>query len=149
MPALDTELATGLKAAKTKPMFFALIAKGTTGKLLVAKKKVPAPAIASAKKECGGGTVYQGKCHIDEDGALIFEVAAEPPGTLAATTKKIIKEEAGLSFKAVEFHVNASAEQEAEEGQVEEGAAPPVGTAAVPAAPAADPAGLPARPGSN
>jgi len=125
MPTLDTELVTALKAAKTRPMFFALIPKGAGGKLLVDKKKIPAAEIAQAKKQCGGSTIYQGKCHGEEDGAtLVFEVAKEPPDTLAAATKKIIKEDAGLIFKVVEFRVNVEAENESAEAESQETGAP-------------------------
>ena len=43
-------------------MFFALVAKGSEGKLLVDKKNISAKETADAKKECGGGTIYKGRC---------------------------------------------------------------------------------------
>ncbi len=134
MPTLETELATALRAARTKRMFFALIAKGLDGKLLVDKKKIPAKEIADAKKECGGSTIYRGRCLGEDNGTtLVFEVVQEPPGTLAATARKIIKEHAGLVFKAVEFRVVADAEDEADEHEHE---APPsaVGQSPMPTA---------------
>src|ERR1700691_3057758 len=90
----DAELANGLKTAKSKLMFFAFVAKGAEGRLLVAKAKVPAKETADAKKACGGGTIYQGRCVYEGD-TMFFEVPVEPPGTLAALIKKIIKTEAG------------------------------------------------------
>src|SRR5690349_10385202 len=119
MPTVDSDLASALRQAKTKRMFFALIAKGLDGKLLVDKKKISAKEIADAKKECGGGTVYRGRCQGDDNGALVFEVAKEPPGTLAAATKKIIKQSAGLTFKAIEFRVAADVDEEGVEQEQE------------------------------
>lgn len=126
----DKELATALRQAKSKPMFFAFIAKGTEGKLLVEKKKVSAKDISDAKKELGGGMIFRGRAK-GEEGTIVFELAKEAPGTLAALTKKIIKRDAGLTLD-VEYRVAADLEEEGEETQTEEVAqesvppAPPV-----------------------
>ena len=60
--AANAELTNALKAAKTKPMSFAFVAKGSEGRLLVDKKKIPPKDVDAAKKECGGGTIYKGRC---------------------------------------------------------------------------------------
>ena len=51
----DLDLATALKMAKGKKMYFAFLLKGSEGTLIVSKKKVPPKQIAEAKKELGGG----------------------------------------------------------------------------------------------
>src|ERR1043165_8239007 len=94
MPTDSAELASALKQAKKKPMFFAFIAKGTDGVLMVDKKKIPQKEIAAAKKEGGGGTIFTGRCQ-DEEGTLVFEVAKDPPGPLSGQLKKIIKRDSG------------------------------------------------------
>ncbi len=136
--AVDAELANALKAAKSKPMFFAFVAKGTEGKLLVAKAKVPAKEVAEAKKASGGGTVFQGRCVYEGD-TLVCELPKEGPGTLAGLIKKTIKNEAGLSMN-VTLRVNAAL-AESEGGENQEEAAGAISEAAPPTAPpsAADP----------
>ena len=55
---IDEELVTGLKAAKSKRMSFAVVLKGgSDGALIVSKQKIPPTAIAEAKKESGGSAV--------------------------------------------------------------------------------------------
>src|SRR5205823_6260996 len=73
------------------------VAKGTEGKLLVDKKKISPKDAADAKKECGGGIIYKGRCK-GEEGLLVFEIGKEPPGNLNALTKKTIKQTAGLTL---------------------------------------------------
>src|SRR5688572_22156050 len=113
MPDVDTKLVTGLRQAKTSPMFFAFIAKGATdGALLVAKKKIPMKEINEAKAACGGKLVFQGRC-VSEEGKMVFEMAKEPPGTLAKQIKTIIHRDAGMNMQ-VETRV---APDLAEEGE--------------------------------
>src|ERR1019366_2138823 len=130
-------LATSLKQAKTKPMFFAFVAKGTEGKLLVDKKKISPKAAAEAKKECGGGTIYQGRC-TGEEGKMVFEVGKEVPPTLSALTKKIIKQNAGLMLD-VEYRVAPDVEAEENETESEEAGNPSAAAPPPPAPPAAVP----------
>jgi len=117
MAQVDAKLVSSLKLAKSSPMFFAFIAKGQEGKLLVDKRKISAKDAAEAKKECGGGSIVKGRCH-GEEGKMIFEVGTEVAATLSALTKKIIKHSAGMTFE-VEYRF--AADLAAEEGQ----AAPP------------------------
>ena len=122
----DPALAANLKLAKTKEMYFAFVAKGSEGKLLVDKKKIPAKEIADAKKESGGGTIYQGRLK-GEDGTMVFEVAKPVAAPIVALTKKVIKAEAGLMLD-VEYRVAAdlSAEEDsAASADAAAGAPPP------------------------
>jgi len=123
----DTLLANALKQAKTKPMSFAFVAKGAEGKLLVNKIKIPPKDTADAKKSLGGGTIFKGRCLFEND-VMVFEVAKEPPGTLANLIKKLIKNDAALTMNVL-VRVNP----ELAEGDETEGGEPP----AVPEAPAA------------
>ena len=104
----DKDLAAALKQAKTKKMFFAIVPKGTDGKLIVAKKKIPAKDIAEAKKEIGGGAPVTGKCFQD-NGTMVFLVAKPAAPMLAAVVKKIAKRDGGLSIDP-EFRVAGDAD---------------------------------------
>src|SRR5262249_30285376 len=93
---IDKDLVTALKAAKGgKPMQFAMLPKGTEGKLLVARK-IPPKEIAEQKKAVGATSVIKGRL-VGEDGTLVFEVAKAPPATLLAQLKHRIKQDAGLT----------------------------------------------------
>ena len=142
MPAESTDLVSALKIAKTKPMCFAFVAKGNDGKLLVEKKRVPPKEAEAAKKECGGGTIYTGRC-MTEDGTLVFEVAKEPPANLAELIKKIIKKESKLTLD-VAVRVRADVSEDGQ-GEVESVTpvppAPPGTEGTVPPAPPATEAG--------
>ena len=132
MPQVDAKLAASLKQAKIGPMSFVFVAKGNEGKLLVDKKKISPKDAADAKKECGGGMIFRGRCH-GEEAKMVFEVGKEVPATLSALTKKIIKQDAGLTFE-VEYRF--AADLAADENQAEsvgEGATPAAGL--VPPAP--------------
>jgi hypothetical protein len=110
---IDKELQTTLKQAKAgRPMQFAFLGKGPGGKLLAAKKLAP-NLIAEAKK-AEGGTLFKGRL-FGEDGTLVFEVAKEPPATLAAQLKRCIKEHAALTGEVV-VRVKADAEADLEPG---------------------------------
>jgi hypothetical protein len=126
MPKIDTDLASALKQAKSKQMFFVFIAKGADGKLLVSKAKIPAKEIAEAKAAIGGGTVWQGRCQ-DDDGTLVFQVPKEPPGNLDAVVKKIIARDSGLAM-TVAFRLGESEEDESE-GDTTTAPSPTVDTA--------------------
>jgi hypothetical protein len=122
---LDKDLADGLKAAKTKRCYFALVLKGgTDGALLVSKTKVPAPAIAEAKKKSGGSAVVSGFVSY-EDGTYVFETAKPPAGTAAAAVKTIAKRDAGQTIKAI-FRQSTDPELLALDGSPE--ATPATGT---------------------
>ena len=98
MPEKDPVLAQALKHARTAPMHFVFVAKGTTqGKLLVAKKSITAKEVADAKKEVGGGVVFRGRC-VGDGGNLVFELPKAPPITLKQQLKTFIHREAGLAL---------------------------------------------------
>jgi serine/threonine protein kinase len=94
---IDSELATNVKAAKTKRMYFAFVAKGSSdGALVISKTKVPPVLITDAKKRSGGTQVFKGAC-FGEDGKLVFEMAKEPPATMEAALKKVVQRDAALT----------------------------------------------------
>lgn len=142
MAAVDAELNTALKQAKSKQMFFAFLGKGTDGKLLVSKSKISAKEIAEAKKELGGGNLVKGKCK-GEGKTMVFEVAKDPPGTMAAALKKLLRE-TGLGLLP-DIQVTGGDESDEDEAEDTSGGATPSADAAAqgqapPAAP--PPAGL-------
>jgi peptidoglycan hydrolase-like protein with peptidoglycan-binding domain len=92
----DAELTAALKQASSKKMFFAFILKGSDGQLLVSKAKIPPKAIAEAKKEVGGVPIT-GKC-FGPINDLLFQVAKQPPPSLGAALKKVIKRDTGLTI---------------------------------------------------
>ena len=99
MPDVDAKLATSLRQAKSRPMFFAFVAKGASdGALIVSGKAIPANEIKEAKTKCGGTTVFRGRC-FGEEGKTVFETADPPPASLAAQLHKIITRDAGLSLQ--------------------------------------------------
>jgi hypothetical protein len=139
MPQLDPQLATALKQAKTVPQCFAFVAKGASeGKLLLARKSVPAREVADARKALGGGLIFRGRCGGD-DGKLVFEVPKEPPSTLANQLRALIRREAGLTLPV---EVRAASDLADEEAAADSGPTPgvPAAESAPPAAPAPDPA---------
>jgi hypothetical protein len=112
---LDKDLVDGLKAAKTKRAYFALVLKGSNdGALIVSKTKVPPTGIADAKKKSGGSAVVQGFCS-HEDGKYIFETAKEAPATAAQAVKIIVKRDAEMTISA-EFRISTDPELLAAEG---------------------------------
>ena len=118
MPEVDSKLAQSLRQAKTTPMRFVFIAKGSSdGALLVSKSTVPPNDIQEAKKRCGGTTLIRGRC-LTENGVLIFEMGKPPPATLAAQLRKVIMRDAGLTFHVETRH---AAGLEDEEGAHTEG----------------------------
>jgi hypothetical protein len=144
MAKANAQLATALKQAKT-PMYFAFVAKTPSlGTLLVDKKRIPPKDIGQAKTDLGGGTIFQGRC-FHQEGTMIFEVAKEPPGTLAAQLKKVMHEEAGVTFSTVEVRVNKVVE-EGGEGDVP---TPPPPPPAPPPTAKAAPAGAPGKPAAT
>src|ERR1700757_4088678 len=95
---LDQELVEGLKAAKSKRCYFALVVKGgADGALVVSKTKIPPAAIAAAKKKSGGSAVGQGMVRY-EDGIYVFETAKDPPATMDRLVKTIAKRDAGMTI---------------------------------------------------
>jgi hypothetical protein len=112
---LDKDLVDGLKAAKSKRAYFALVLKGSNdGALIVSKTKVPPAAIAEAKKKSGGSAALKGFCQY-EDGTYVFETAKQAPATASQAVKIIAKRDAGLAVKA-EFRVGTDPELLADEG---------------------------------
>ncbi len=98
---IDSELAANVKIAKTKRMHFAFVAKGSSdGALVLAKSKVPPALITDAKKKSGGTQVFKGAC-FGEEGKLVFEMAKDPPATLATALKKVIQRDASVSIPCI------------------------------------------------
>jgi peptidoglycan hydrolase-like protein with peptidoglycan-binding domain len=94
----DANLASALKQAKSKKMFFAFVGKGTDGKLIVSRTKIAPKEIAQAKKETGGSMAVTGKCFGDGSSSLVFLVAKPAPATLAAAIKKAAHRDAGVTI---------------------------------------------------
>ena len=98
---IDEELVLGLKAAKTKRCYFALVAKGSNdGALVISKQKIPPVLITVAKKKCGGSAVIKGAV-VYEDGKYVFETPKPPAATLPATLKLLARRDAGLVIVAI------------------------------------------------
>jgi peptidoglycan hydrolase-like protein with peptidoglycan-binding domain len=132
MADVDADLAVALKMAKSKKMFFAFVPKGSDGKLIVSKAKIPAKVIAEAKKEIGGGNAITGKC-LGPIANMVFFVAKQAPPTMEAALKKVAKRDSGLSvIPEVQLAGDADAEEADDSAAA---AAPPAG------APGATPAG--------
>jgi hypothetical protein len=136
----ESDLTAAIKLAKAKPMRFVFLLKGTDGKLIVSKNKIPPKEIAEARKELGGGTPVTGKCTGPLNN-LVFQVAKAAPSTLAATLKKVIKNETGLTT-APDVQLAADADAEEEDGVDAAAAAAP----AAPAKPALAASAAPAAP---
>jgi peptidoglycan hydrolase-like protein with peptidoglycan-binding domain len=140
----DANLAAALKQAKSKKMFFAFVGKGTDGKLIVSRTKIPAKDIAAAKKETGGMAVT-GKCFGDGSSNMVFLVAKPPAATLGAAIKKVAHRDAGITL-APDVQLASDADEDEDGGT---GAAP-TGAAAPAAAPGGAAAGdAPAAPGKD
>jgi len=119
MPGKDDELSQALKQAKSKKMFFAFFPKGTEGKLIVSKLKIPPKVVAATKKEIGGGAPVTGKCFA-EGGTMVFQVVKAPPATTAAAVKKVVKRDTGLPIDP-DFRLTSDAEAEEVEGSAASG----------------------------
>ena len=134
----DVDLITALKQAKSKKMFFAFILKGSDGQLIVSKARIPPKAIADLKKEVGGVPIT-GKC-FGPINDMVFQVVKDPPPTLTAALKKVVKRDAGLTIVPdVQLARDADAEEPEEKGAAAPAAAPggapaPGGAAEAPAA---------------
>ncbi len=110
----DTKLKTALRLAKQQPMRFAFVLAGQgEGILIVSKKKIPIKEVNEAKSESGGKKVFRGLCQVI-DGKLVFDVAKEPPSTLAKTLKAVIHEKVGIILK-VETRLAPDLEEEEED----------------------------------
>lgn len=129
MADIDSDLLLALKQAKSKKMFFAFIPKGSEGKLIVSKKKIPQKVVAEAKKEVGGGTAVTGKCMGPFDG-MVFEVVKAVPPAMTASMKKVIKRDTGLTVLP-----DIQLAGDADDDEEDTGAAPPEAAASAPAAP--------------
>lgn len=117
MADVDTQLVTALRQCTSTRMYFAFIPVGTSGKLLVSKKKPSTKEIADAKKASGGKTAFEGRC-INEGGTLFCELAKEAPDTLAKQIKAAIQQYAGMRLP-VETRVAGNVEgDEAPQAQV-------------------------------
>jgi peptidoglycan hydrolase-like protein with peptidoglycan-binding domain len=142
----DAELAAALKQAKSKKMFFAFVGKGTDGKLILSRTKIPPKEIAAAKKETGGGMAVTGKCFGDGSSSLVFLTAKPAPATLAAAIKKVAHRDAGVTI-APDVQVASDADEEEQDGTgaaasatAAPGATPAAGTDAATPGPAGAPA---------
>src|SRR4051794_19890107 len=113
MAEVDAELLANLKKAKSKKMFFAFVPKGPSdGQLLVRPAKIAPKDVAAVKKELSGGNPITGKCTWDDSG-LNFVVNKEPPATLPACIKKVVKRDTGLTVVA-NFQLAGDADAEEE-----------------------------------
>jgi hypothetical protein len=98
---VDEELVNGLKVAKTKRCYFALVMKGgADGALLITKQKVPPVLITLAKKRSGGSAVVKGAVFY-EDGKYVFETAKVPAATMPNVLKLLAKRDAGLHIAPI------------------------------------------------
>ena len=130
MPELD--LAAAIKMAKSKKMRFAFVLKGSDGKLILAKGKIPPKQIAEARSEMGGGTLVTGKCTGPLNN-LVFQVVKLAPSTLAAVLKKVVKNEAGLTIAPdVQLAADADTEEPEDGADAAAGAAPAAPAEAAP-----------------
>ena len=129
MADVDADLVLALKQAKSKKMFFAFIPKGSEGKLIISKKKIPPKLIAEAKKEIGGGTAVTGKCNGPFD-EMTFQVVKACAPSVSAAIKKVAKRDTGLTIIP-----DIQLAGDADEDEEETGAAPEA-AASAPAAPA-------------
>jgi hypothetical protein len=116
----DADLAVALKQAKSKNMFFAFVPKGSDGKLIVSKTKIPPKEIAEAKKEIGGGTPVTGKCFGD-GGTMVFQVAKPAAPTLGPALKKVVKRDTGLTIDP-EVQLAGDADADGDVEDIEQGA---------------------------
>jgi hypothetical protein len=111
----DAELTVALKQAKSKKkLFFAFVPKGSEGKLILSKRKIPPTLIGEAKKEMGGGTPVTGMC-IGDGSKVVFVVAKAAPASLVAALKKVAKRDTGLTIDPYfQLAGEADAEKESE-----------------------------------
>ena len=108
----DADLLLALKQAKSKKMFFAFVPKGSEGKLIVSRKKIPPKEIAELRKEIGGGYPVIGKC-IGPIGDMVFTVAKPAPHTMKAALKNVAHRDAGLLLVAdIQLAGDAEADEE-------------------------------------
>jgi hypothetical protein len=91
------KLASGLKSVRSKQGYFAMIAHGNGGALLVGKKPIAKSDIETELEQLKGGTIYKGVCG-PSNGGVLFECDKDPPGTLAATIKTLAKSQGGVSI---------------------------------------------------
>src|SRR5437868_4806473 len=141
MADVDADLVTALKMAKGKKMFFAFVPKGSDGKLIVSKTKIPPKLIAETKKEIGGGAPVTGKCFGD-GGSMVFQVAKAASPALAAAIKKVAKRDTGMTIDA---DIQLAGDADADEQDTGTAAAATAAPAA--SASAATDAAPPAAPG--
>jgi hypothetical protein len=84
-------------------MFFALVAKGADGKLMVAKREIPPKVIADAKKAIGGSTPVTGKCFGGTDMNIRQPLLDAPsnPDSMTSRVKPQICSEGHLTIKGI------------------------------------------------
>jgi hypothetical protein len=111
MPQKDENLRKALKQAESRKMYFVFIPKGSDGKMLISKNKIPSKEIAQVKKGMGGGTPVAGKC-FGPLAAMVFQVSTEPPATLGTAIEKVAHRDAGLTvISQVRVDCGADAEE--------------------------------------
>lgn len=100
--AADKELAAALIQSRTRRMYYALALKGgTDGALLVSKTKIPKEDVDGLKKTVDTKVAVKGFCSYDaEKKQYVFETPKAPGPTWSATTKKIVRQQAGLTIEA-------------------------------------------------
>jgi hypothetical protein len=114
MPRKDDNLRKALREAESKKMYFVFIPKGSEGKLIVAKSKIPSRDIAQLKKETAGGTPVAGKC-FGPLAELTFQIGTEPPPALSAAIDRVAHRDAGLTIVS-KIRVDTGADAEEHEG---------------------------------
>src|SRR5262245_1316403 len=111
MQQKDAKLTRALKQAESNKMHFVFIPKGSEGRLIVSKDRIPSRIISEAKKQIDGGTPVTGKC-FGPMHKLVFRVVQEPPNTLGAAIKKVAQRDSGLTIvPEVRLDTGADAEE--------------------------------------
>ena len=96
---IDEGLVNGLKDARSHRCQFACVMAGPKkGILLISKTKIPGPAIAAAKRDCGGTQTVEGEC-LYENGSYVFETADEPDQQLSWRVKLFAKNQTTQTIK--------------------------------------------------
>lgn len=95
---IDEDLKEGIKAARKKPVNFALICKGTSVLKAIVQKKILSSDVKAAKTETGGSIVWEGVVTQEGD-ELVFSVLGEEPAVRLPAFKDLLNEQSGLKTK--------------------------------------------------
>src|SRR5882724_4200148 len=97
MSQIDHNLTTALRRARTNAMNFALVLKGQEdGTLIVSRHPITPKTIALARPDLHGCHIFKGRCVGEEHDHLVFEIATDPPATLAKTLRDLVHRDTGL-----------------------------------------------------